>query len=71
MNIGRIHVSAGMPIVMRSSSESNVSVIAKSVQQVQRCRTLVSDYHIDAGAVVLNLHPDQICQALSILRCPF
>jgi len=69
VQIGRIHLSAASPLLMKPSCRSKVTSLGKAVQHLQQSQIYISDYHIGAGASVLNIDPSTIHKALSILNC--
>jgi len=70
VQIGRIHLSAASPLRMKPSSRSKVTPLAMAVQQLQQNQICVSSYHVDIGALVLNIDSSTMQEALSTLKCP-
>lgn len=73
MQIGRFHLSAAPPLLMKPSSRSEVTALTRSIQRLQQSQICVLNYHIDVGASVLGVDSATSAtmpEALSISKCP-
>jgi len=67
INIGKIHVSASIPISLRSSDKIDINSVAKTVQQLQIRNVVVSHFHIKAGASILEVDSEIVEDSLRLL----
>ena len=67
--IGRVYVSASEATSMPKVSGRSINELAASIQTRQQSRVMVSDYHIKATALVLDLSEKEVTEALLELRC--
>ncbi len=67
--IGRVYVSASEATSMPKVSGRCINELAASIQTRQQSRVMVSNYHIKATALVLDLSEKEVTEALLELRC--
>jgi len=67
VNLGRIHISAAVPVLMKDELSLNVKKVAVAVQVLQQNAVFVSQFHIDACASVLDIKPAIIRDSLQEL----
>eukprot|EP00978_Attheya_sp_CCMP212_P017372 scaffold46186_cov46-Attheya_sp.AAC.2 len=71
VSIGRVHVAAAPGIHMPSFRDSDFMNIAKNIQRCQKSLVCVSEFHIMAGAAILEINPTCIRNSLVHLGCSF
>lgn len=64
MNLGRIHISAALPILMKDSPELDVKKVANAIQTLQKNSVMVSDFHVNACASVLGINRQVVHESL-------
>jgi alkyldihydroxyacetonephosphate synthase len=69
VNIGRIYVSASEALVMHDSSGNSLNELANAIQMRQKCRVMVSNYHIRAASFALDLSEKVVLEAILELGC--
>jgi len=67
VNVGRIHVVAATPLHLHSCREPQISQVAVAIQQLQQHNTLISSFHLKAGASAINISADIIQRSIEKL----
>jgi len=70
VQLGRIYLSAASPLLMKPVTSLKVPSVARALQQLQQSKVVVSSFHLDAGASVLDIQSATMKEALSMLKCP-
>eukprot|EP00977_Amphora_coffeiformis_P024191 scaffold15108_cov180-Amphora_coffeaeformis.AAC.67 len=69
VNLGRVHISAGSPLVLMDESSQEYASIVRDIQYHQQEHILVSSYHVKCGAAVLGMDTEVVSRALDVLGC--
>jgi alkyldihydroxyacetonephosphate synthase len=69
VNLGRIHISAAQPVLMKEGSGLDVKKVAEMVQTLQRTKIMVSKIHVSACASVLDIDEATVCGSVQKLNC--
>eukprot|EP00557_Chaetoceros_sp_GSL56_P005710 CAMPEP_0176499892 /NCGR_PEP_ID=MMETSP0200_2-20121128/13204_1 /TAXON_ID=947934 /ORGANISM="Chaetoceros sp., Strain GSL56" /LENGTH=2329 /DNA_ID=CAMNT_0017898411 /DNA_START=71 /DNA_END=7060 /DNA_ORIENTATION=- len=67
VNLGRIHISAAPAILMRDSPELDVKKVANAIQALQKNSVVVSDFHVHACSLSLDLNRHVVHKSLEEL----
>jgi len=67
--LGRVHISAGFPLVLTDASPRDYVSIAREIQRRQQQHIQISSYHVMCGAAVLGIDNEVVSRALDILGC--
>lgn len=69
VNLGRIHVAAGEPTVLKCETSSDYADMADSIQRQQQDMIVYSDYHYEATSKLLGLDLKVVRTAMVQLGC--
>ena len=67
VNIGRIHISAATPEILRP--DSNIHKLASTIQIAHQKKMLVSSYHIEATSRAIGIDSSVVLKAMRDLKC--
>ncbi|KAL3775736.1 hypothetical protein ACHAW5_005891 [Stephanodiscus triporus] len=69
VNIGRVYVSASEALAMNDSCGEPINELAHAIQLRQQCQVMVSNYHIKAASLALDLSEEIVFEAILELGC--
>jgi len=69
VNIGRVFISASNAFAMPKNKDKNIDELAYTIQSHQQSRVMVSNCHIKAASIALNVSEEVVIEAILELGC--